>query len=312
MRAQIIGADILQHSTITSDRGAGEITYIGVGHGCSSYRFFDFTEKLAQPPSPGKGRAQPSFIRVSTLHPGAVRFPFELLGISALLIFAVMAFTSHNYWLHRFTPRVWKALHMAVYAAYALIVLHVILGELSSKSRMDENFDSIILIACVIALATIHLGATAREKRIDKRLWPIVRGAVPGSWIDTGLADDIPEGRARIVVPPNGERIAVFRYNGTVCAVTNVCSHQNGPLSEECIIDGLITCPWHGYQFKPQDGVRRCHIPTGSPLMDQPPPVAGSPGLPGCDRVCLENCCVTAWFCLTGAGQSGRAPEKPD
>lgn len=139
-----------------------------------------------------------------------------MLGISALLIFAVMAFTSHNYWLHRFTPRVWKALHMAVYAAYALIVLHVILGELSSKSRMDENFDSIILIACVIALATIHLGATAREKRIDKRLWPIIRGAVPGSWIDTGLADDIPEGRARIVVPPNGERIAVFRYNGTV------------------------------------------------------------------------------------------------
>jgi nitrite reductase/ring-hydroxylating ferredoxin subunit len=36
--------------------------------------------------------------------------------------------------------------------------------------------------------------------------------------------------------------------------VSNVCQHQNGPLGEGRIIDGCITCPWHGYQYRPQDG----------------------------------------------------------
>jgi nitrite reductase/ring-hydroxylating ferredoxin subunit len=33
-----------------------------------------------------------------------------------------------------------------------------------------------------------------------------------------------------------------------------VCRHQNGPLAEGRIIDGCITCPWHGYQYLPESG----------------------------------------------------------
>ena len=33
-----------------------------------------------------------------------------------------------------------------------------------------------------------------------------------------------------------------------------MCQHQNGPLGEGCIIDGYITCPWHGYQYLPETG----------------------------------------------------------
>jgi nitrite reductase/ring-hydroxylating ferredoxin subunit len=36
--------------------------------------------------------------------------------------------------------------------------------------------------------------------------------------------------------------------------VTNLCAHQNGPLGEGRIIDGCITCPWHGYQYRLADG----------------------------------------------------------
>jgi nitrite reductase/ring-hydroxylating ferredoxin subunit len=36
--------------------------------------------------------------------------------------------------------------------------------------------------------------------------------------------------------------------------VSNVCQHQNGPLGEGKIIDGCITCPWHGYQYLPGTG----------------------------------------------------------
>jgi len=31
-----------------------------------------------------------------------------------------------------------------------------------------------------------------------------------------------------------------------ISAVSNVCQHQNGPLGEGKILDGCITCPWHG------------------------------------------------------------------
>jgi len=50
------------------------------------------------------------------------------------------------------------------------------------------------------------------------------------------------------------ERIAVFRYEGKISAISNACQHQNGPLGEGQIIDGLVTCPWHGYQYDPASG----------------------------------------------------------
>ena len=52
----------------------------------------------------------------------------------------------------------------------------------------------------------------------------------------------------------NNERIAVFKYEGKLSAVHNVCKHQGGPLGEGKIIDGCITCPWHGYQYLPHNG----------------------------------------------------------
>ena len=52
----------------------------------------------------------------------------------------------------------------------------------------------------------------------------------------------------------HGERVAIFKYDGKVSAISNVCRHQNGPLGEGRIIDGCITCPWHGYQYLPETG----------------------------------------------------------
>jgi nitrite reductase/ring-hydroxylating ferredoxin subunit len=52
-----------------------------------------------------------------------------------------------------------------------------------------------------------------------------------------------------------GERVAVLRYEGNrISAVSGVCQHQNGPLAEGKFVFGCLTCPWHGYQYKPEDG----------------------------------------------------------
>ena len=72
-------------------------------------------------------------------------------------------------------------------------------------------------------------------------------------FIDACAVADIPENRARIVCL-SGERVAIFKYDGKVSAVSNVCQHQNGPLGEGKILDGCITCPWHGYQYVPETG----------------------------------------------------------
>ena len=64
----------------------------------------------------------------------------------------------------------------------------------------------------------------------------------------------IPDKAARIVAAPCGERIAVFRDGDAIGALSNLCAHQNGPLGEGRIIDGCVTCPWHGYQYRLADG----------------------------------------------------------
>jgi nitrite reductase/ring-hydroxylating ferredoxin subunit len=71
--------------------------------------------------------------------------------------------------------------------------------------------------------------------------------------VEVCRVDDIKENRARMALV-GGERIAVFRYDGRLSCVSNVCAHQNGPLGEGKIVDGCITCPWHGYQYLPDRG----------------------------------------------------------
>ena len=63
-----------------------------------------------------------------------IGFPFKLLGMVALAILLVMAATSHDYWQQHLSPRAWKGLHMAVYAAYGLVVMHVALGVLQKPA----------------------------------------------------------------------------------------------------------------------------------------------------------------------------------
>ena len=47
-----------------------------------------------------------------------------------------------------------------------------------------------------------------------------------------------------------GERqVALFRAGEQVYAYPNVCLHKGGPVGEGLVIDGIVTCPWHGRQY---------------------------------------------------------------
>jgi len=171
-------------------------------------------------------------------------FPFQVLGLCALLILFLMAATSHDFWLHNLTAPVWKTLHMLVYAAYGLLVAHVLLGVLQAETNPLLAF---ALVAGVVLIAGLHTAAAFRESALDLETEPA------GGFAKVCAVDDIPENRACIGTVA-GERVAVFRYDGKVSAVSNVCQHQNGPLGEGEVIDGCITCPWHGFQYDPDTG----------------------------------------------------------
>jgi len=173
-------------------------------------------------------------------------FPFQVLGVFALMIFFLMAVTSHDFWLKNLGPAFWKAMHMFVYLAYVLVILHVILGVVQAEKSILLVY---LLGAGMISIILLHLVAGKREYSSSHRK----NKFKDGEWVLVGKLSDIPNTLAKIVkVGP--ENIAVFKYDNKISAVSNVCKHQNGPLGEGRIIDGCITCPWHGYQYYPHNG----------------------------------------------------------
>jgi nitrite reductase/ring-hydroxylating ferredoxin subunit/DMSO/TMAO reductase YedYZ heme-binding membrane subunit len=174
-----------------------------------------------------------------------IGFPFKVLGIAALLILFVMAATSHDYWLVFLTPPVWKGLHMMLYVAYGLVVMHVALGAMQQKRHL---LMPILFGTAFAGVAALHLVAGWRERRTD------AGKAGRDGWIAVGPPLSIPDKAARIVATPDGERIAVFRDGGEIGALTNVCAHQNGPIGEGRTANGCVTCPWHGYDYRLADG----------------------------------------------------------
>jgi nitrite reductase/ring-hydroxylating ferredoxin subunit len=135
---------------------------------------------------------------------------------------------------------------MLVYVAYAMLVAHVTLGLLQSETSLLFAAGTGVGLLMVI---TLHVAAARREAKVDsKKLGPVADG-----FVNACAVSGIPE-KCATVVSVNGERIAIFKYDGKISAISNVCRHQNGPLGEGKIIDGCVTCPWHGYQYFPENG----------------------------------------------------------
>ncbi len=190
--------------------------------------------------------------------------PFQALGFFALVILFLMAATSHDFWLANLSAPVWKSLHMMVYLAYALLIGHVAFGILQAET--SSIYVGLVAVGFITVLS-LHLIAGFREAPTDRDLGTIdatcsgrgltgVTNKVTETrdeFLDTCSVAEIRENRARIVCV-GGERVAIFKYAGKISAVSNVCQHQNGPLGEGKIVDGCITCPWHGYQYVPETG----------------------------------------------------------
>jgi len=170
--------------------------------------------------------------------------PFEVLGLMALIILILMAATSHDFWNSNLGPGLWKTIHMLVYLAYVLLVAHIMFGAL----QFEHNPVYVILmIGSGASVALLHMVSALRGR------FSAVSATNDG-WIPVAQISEFEEDRAKIVCPEKGESIAIFRHDNKISAVSNVCRHQGGPLGEGRVIDGCITCPWHGFQYRLEDG----------------------------------------------------------
>lgn len=213
---------------------------------------------------------------------GGGAFPFRPLGAMVLVVLFLMAATSHDFWLANLTPRVWKGLHMTVYGAYTVLLGHVALGALQGERK---EYLWPVTAGLAVTVFGLHLYTGLAERRRDRaavraggpdasrgRTATISAEAVPGQARARGDArttpsSEVPEGYVRTairaaaipdgegrVAPLGGERVAVFRNGTEISCISNVCRHQMGPLGEGRIIDGCVTCPWHGFQYDPVTG----------------------------------------------------------
>ncbi len=88
-------------------------------------------------------------------------FPFQTLGFTALIILFLMAATSHDFWLKNLGPGFWKAMHMCVYLAYGLIILHVALGTLQYE---NNPFYWVLLTGGFVVICGLHLYTGFKER----------------------------------------------------------------------------------------------------------------------------------------------------
>lgn len=73
------------------------------------------------------------------------------------------------------------------------------------------------------------------------------------NWHRVLAPDTLPEGRV-MPVTCDGTTVCMTHFGGRYGALDNRCPHQGGPLGEGSIENGILRCPWHGWDFDPITG----------------------------------------------------------
>ncbi len=84
---------------------------------------------------------------------------------------------------------------------------------------------------------------------------PADEGAPSGGvrWLKVLDPDQLADGRVMSVTC--GHRtLCMTRHEGRYGALDNACPHQGGPLGDGSIENGLLRCPWHGWDYDPITG----------------------------------------------------------
>jgi nitrite reductase/ring-hydroxylating ferredoxin subunit len=73
-------------------------------------------------------------------------------------------------------------------------------------------------------------------------------------FVTVARVEEIPPGSLAHVRAGETE-IALANVSGELYAVQGHCLHLEGPLGEGVLEDGVLTCPWHGWQYDVRTGL---------------------------------------------------------
>jgi NAD(P)H-dependent nitrite reductase small subunit len=74
-------------------------------------------------------------------------------------------------------------------------------------------------------------------------------------WVEVGSQNELfKDGMSSIPVEMEGRSLALFLSGDNIFAYQNMCPHKGAPLTEGEIRDGLVICPWHGWQLELNSG----------------------------------------------------------
>jgi len=100
-----------------------------------------------------------------------------------------------------------------------------------------------------------------RGVMVDRTAWT----TGPREWTSVVAFDQLVDGN--VLATQAGDReILLYREGEAVHALDGICSHAGARLGLGSCADGMITCPWHGSQFRLKDGT----VNRGPACFEQP------------------------------------------
>lgn len=72
-------------------------------------------------------------------------------------------------------------------------------------------------------------------------------------WYAVAKVKDLKEGDG-VMCPIQGRPVGLWKYQDRFYALEDRCPHRGALLSEGDCKNGIVTCPWHAWQFDLKDG----------------------------------------------------------
>jgi nitrite reductase (NADH) small subunit len=73
------------------------------------------------------------------------------------------------------------------------------------------------------------------------------------AWTKLATIGELPNDSV-IEVEHDGNLYAICRTGGEFRAMSGVCPHEGGPLGQGNVIEGVVVCPWHMWEFDSRTG----------------------------------------------------------
>lgn len=138
------------------------------------------------------------------------------------------------------------------------------LASLGARLRGSRSARGLSLLGWSVSAAAAYLGGELvfdRGVMVNHNAWT----AGPQDWTAVLPEAELAEGTTH-KVEVEGRAVLLYREHGVVHALENACAHAGGPLDEGEVEGGIVTCPWHGSQFRLTDGAV-CRGPATFPQL---------------------------------------------